>query len=67
MAVLEGISHGTRIYFNLTDSFCDEKLIHFGSILDTLIGNYLGDQWDFLVIGTDERVLEYTSDTEVVL
>eukprot|EP00972_Heterocapsa_arctica_P085632 12620581-Heterocapsa_arctica.AAC.1 len=35
LAVLESIPHGTRIYFNLTDTFCDEKLIHFGSILDT--------------------------------
>eukprot|EP00972_Heterocapsa_arctica_P062561 9223231-Heterocapsa_arctica.AAC.1 len=43
------------------------RLIHFGSILDTLIGNYIGDKWDFLIIGTDERVLEFTSDTEVVL
>eukprot|EP00972_Heterocapsa_arctica_P079773 11754082-Heterocapsa_arctica.AAC.1 len=67
MAVLEGISHGTQIYFNLTDSCCDERLIHIGSILDTLVGNYLGDDWDFLIIRTDERVLEYNNDTEVVL
>eukprot|EP00972_Heterocapsa_arctica_P054823 8082635-Heterocapsa_arctica.AAC.1 len=56
MAVLESIPHGTRIDFDLTDSFCDEKLIQFGSILDALIGNYLGDKWSFLIIGTDERV-----------
>eukprot|EP00972_Heterocapsa_arctica_P094166 13886591-Heterocapsa_arctica.AAC.1 len=67
MAVLESIPHGAKIDFNLTASFCDERLIHFGSILDTLMGNYLGDKWDFLIIGTDERVLELNSSTEVVL
>jgi hypothetical protein len=67
LAVLKSIPHDTKLDFNLTDSFCDEKLIHYGTILDTLIGNYIGDQWDFLIIGTDERVLEFHSDTEVVL
>eukprot|EP00972_Heterocapsa_arctica_P088169 13000442-Heterocapsa_arctica.AAC.1 len=42
------------------------RLIHIGSILYTLIGNYLGDDWDFLIIGTEERGLEYNNDTEVV-
>eukprot|EP00972_Heterocapsa_arctica_P013274 1949969-Heterocapsa_arctica.AAC.1 len=67
MAVLESIPHGTKLDFNLTDSFCEKKLIHFGSILDTLIRNYLGDEWDFLIIGTDERALELNHNTDVVL
>eukprot|EP00972_Heterocapsa_arctica_P105363 15526420-Heterocapsa_arctica.AAC.1 len=65
--VLKWIPHGTNIDFNLTDSFCDERNIHFGSTLDTLIGAYLGVQWDFLIFGTDEGVLELSSNTEVVL
>eukprot|EP00972_Heterocapsa_arctica_P044356 6548802-Heterocapsa_arctica.AAC.1 len=43
LAVLKGIPHGTNIDFNLTDSFSDEKFVHCGTILDTMIGDYLGN------------------------
>eukprot|EP00972_Heterocapsa_arctica_P008421 1230245-Heterocapsa_arctica.AAC.1 len=65
LAVLNGIPHGTNIEFNLTDSFSDERYVLYGSILETLIGDYLGNQWDFPIICNDERVLEYKDDTEV--
>jgi hypothetical protein len=43
------------------------KLINIGSIVDTLLGDYFGDKWDFIIIGNDEGVLEFLHDTEVVL
>ncbi len=43
------------------------KLINIGSTVDTLIGDYFGDNWDFIIIGNDARVLEFIRDTEFVL
>eukprot|EP00972_Heterocapsa_arctica_P036105 5312904-Heterocapsa_arctica.AAC.1 len=67
MTTIMGINHGTRIDFGVNDNPRYEKLINIGSILDTLIGDYNGDNQDFLIIGNDERVLEFVSDTELVL
>eukprot|EP00972_Heterocapsa_arctica_P054572 8038976-Heterocapsa_arctica.AAC.1 len=62
-----GINNGTRLDFSLNDNPRDERLVHIGSIFYTLVGDYIGDEWEFLIIGNDERVLEFIGDTELVL
>eukprot|EP00972_Heterocapsa_arctica_P094169 13887114-Heterocapsa_arctica.AAC.1 len=60
-----GVNHGTRINFGINSR--DKKLINLGAIFEILIGDYIGDSWDFLIIGNDERVLEFVSGSEMVL
>ncbi len=55
-AVVKGLHNGSRIDFILNNNPRDEKLINIGSIVDTVIGDYFGDKWDFIIIGNDEGI-----------
>eukprot|EP00972_Heterocapsa_arctica_P083569 12312862-Heterocapsa_arctica.AAC.1 len=71
MTIIKDIPHGTMIGFDVIDDLKDwiddNKTFNMVSLIALIMGDYMSDvDWNFLVIGKDERALELNDDTEVV-
>eukprot|EP00972_Heterocapsa_arctica_P038156 5617862-Heterocapsa_arctica.AAC.1 len=71
MAIIKGIPHGTVIIYNvindLYSSTNHNKTFNVVTLISLILGEYMVDNdWNILVIGSDERTLEFNDFTEVV-
>eukprot|EP00972_Heterocapsa_arctica_P021020 3095915-Heterocapsa_arctica.AAC.1 len=69
MAIIKGIPHGTIIRHNaindLYRSTHNYKTFNVVTSISLILSEYMVDNdWNFLVIGNDERVLELSDYTE---
>eukprot|EP00972_Heterocapsa_arctica_P115966 16450671-Heterocapsa_arctica.AAC.1 len=71
MAIIKGIPHGTVIRYNtindLYSSTNNNKSFNVVTLISLILSEYMDDNdCNFLVIGSDERILELNDYTEVV-
>eukprot|EP00972_Heterocapsa_arctica_P040635 5989236-Heterocapsa_arctica.AAC.1 len=71
MAIIQGIPHGTIIRYSvindLYSSTNTNKTFNVVTLISLILSEYMNDNdWNFLVIGSDERILELNDCTEVV-
>eukprot|EP00972_Heterocapsa_arctica_P105569 15553650-Heterocapsa_arctica.AAC.1 len=71
MAIIKGIPHGTivihKVINDLYSSTNINKTFNVVTLISLILSQYMVDNdWDFMVIGSDERVLELSDNTEEV-
>eukprot|EP00972_Heterocapsa_arctica_P113269 16436202-Heterocapsa_arctica.AAC.1 len=71
MAIIKDIPHGTMTGYNVIEdlhgSIDLNKTFNIVSLITLIMSDYLADNdWNFLIIGNDERALELNNDTELV-
>eukprot|EP00972_Heterocapsa_arctica_P005575 823920-Heterocapsa_arctica.AAC.1 len=71
MIIIKDIPHGTMIGYNVIDNLHGSidlnNTFNIVSLITLIMSDYLDDNdWNFLIIGNNKRVLELNNDTDLV-
>eukprot|EP00972_Heterocapsa_arctica_P071832 10610788-Heterocapsa_arctica.AAC.1 len=71
MTIIKSTAHGTILIYNVIDdlygSIDNNKTFNIVTLISLILSECMDDNdWNFLVIGSDERALELNDNTELV-